>query len=282
MQLSMKTWMLSAVCALGLVMTGCPGEDAATTTCTSDADCNAGTELCHPTAKVCVQTCTAGADCPSSAKTCAAISSSDSRLICQCSTDALCNQDRQTADLKCDPNAKVCVPVGSTPTPSGGDVGASCSGEGQTTCQYGLYCNTSSCAEVPAPTCSNFTNMSPAFSWSRQTSTGPVIYSITQDAWGNATYCQGAGDLRARALVKAYNANGTFPTTESGLSGVFYVTVNGSQTDATKIMTNYQQLDGGKRAQFNLNFCPGASATTIQIGVYFQGGNGYCARLSAP
>ncbi|MFP2906031.1 hypothetical protein ACLESD_13420 [Pyxidicoccus sp. 3LFB2] len=123
---------------MGVVLVGCPSKDADDDTCARDADCGPGlqceqgtgqcvaredrnllcrtqadclsTELCHPTSKVCVQTCESSTDCPDSTRTCAPMSESDSTRVCQCSTDALCNQDRQSANLVCSTLDTVCTP----------------------------------------------------------------------------------------------------------------------------------------------------------------------------
>ena len=261
MQLRNTVVLLTALSALGLMMTACDSSETGSSTCTADADCT-GTEICHPTAKICVQTCTAGADCPSTAKTCAAISASDTRMVCQCSTDALCNTDGST-DLVCSNLDKVCeakcttdaacgtgrtcdtatgqCKAGSTGTcsPACGtgqtcdpttntcvSSGAACTGTSQSTCAYGQFCgSTSKCADAPvAPTtCSNFATNRP--DWSASTSSGPVIYSVTKLSYQtNSAYCT-SGDAYI-VSVKAYRTDADWPSTRAGLSGFFYVTTN--------------------------------------------------------
>ncbi len=174
MQIRKMTLMLAALGALSMTLTGCPeGDGRESLTCTDNAGCLEN-EICHPTAKVCVQTCTAGADCPDSSKTCEAIggtSDQSAQMICKCSTDALCQTDERISDastLTCSTTSKVCVPPGTTPACTtnadctGGQVcdtatgtckapttGATCSGEGKSTCNYGEFCSSSTCAAVP-------------------------------------------------------------------------------------------------------------------------------------
>ncbi len=134
----MKSWKIVWLLAVtGLVMAGC-GKTDEDDSCTKDADCAAGqecntetgqcvteaapiltcatdrdcvlSEICHPTAKVCVQTCVGSADCPSSAKTCTALSTTDTRKVCQCATDALCNAEGGTTQLVCSNLDDVCTP----------------------------------------------------------------------------------------------------------------------------------------------------------------------------
>jgi hypothetical protein len=84
--------------------------------------------------------------------------------------------------------------------------------------------------------------------------------------------------------VKAYIKTGSFPAESTGLPGLFYVRVNGSQVDGTTLIrpSEYSALDGGKRAEFIMNFCPGSAATTLSVGLYFTNGNEICKQLNRP
>lgn len=299
MQLRKTIWMLTALSAMSLVMTGCPEDGEESLTCSTDGDCIEG-EICHPTAGVCVQTCeTANNTCPSSARTCAAISTTDSRTVCQCSTDPLCN-DGQETDLVCSTLDKVCTPkcasdadcsTGRTCNTISGQCEAgtgpgptTCTGTGQAACAYGQFCSSGQCTAVPAPTCANFTpgqgGKQPV--WNATSSTGPIIYEITQVSFAADSFCSGAGDITAKARVKAYTTSGTFPAEKSALPGLFYVRVNGTQTDGSALIrpSEYSTSNAGKNAEFVMNFCPGATATTLSIGLYFTGGNEICAQLN--
>ncbi|AKJ02413.1 hypothetical protein ATI61_108200 [Archangium gephyra] len=284
MQLRKMTLMLAALGAMSMVLTGCPDGGRESLTCTADTDCIEG-EICHPGAKVCVQTCTSGADCPESSKTCEVISSTNSTKVCQCSTDALCQRDERISDasgLKCSTTHKVCTDGDTTPTPT------TCSGEGQSTCAYGQFCSGTTCTAVPAPTCANFDpaqgGRAPTFN--AATSTGPIIYDVTQVSFAQDSFCgdgtAGSTGLTAKARVKAYIKTGTFPAEKSGLPGLFYVRVNGTQVDGTTLIrpSEYTTAEAGKRAEFTMNFCPGSTATTLSIGLYFTGGNEICKQLN--
>lgn len=306
MQLRKMTLMLAALGAMGMMLTACGDEGRTSLTCSTNADC-LESEICHPDAKVCVQTCTTSADCPNAAKTCEAVSASNTQLICKCSTDALCQSDERVSDastLVCSATAKVCVPKCSTDTDCsagqtcdtsagvckpGTTTGNTCTGEGQSTCSYGEFCSSSKCAAVPAPTCANFDpaqgGRTPTFN--AATSTGPIIYDVTQVSFSQDSWCAavaGSTGLTAKARVKAYIKTGTFPAAKSDLPGLFYVRVNGSETDGSALIrpSEYSTADGGKRAEFTMNFCPGESATTLSIGLYFTGGNEICKQLNRP
>ncbi|WNG35831.1 hypothetical protein F0U61_20745 [Archangium violaceum] len=283
MQIRKMTLMLAALGAMSMVLAGCPDGGRESLTCTTDADCDAS-ELCLAGANVCVQTCTTSDDCPDSAKKCEAVSG-ETQMICKCSTTALCQQDERVSDastLECSGQYSVCVPSGTTgPTPT------TCSGEGQSTCAYGQFCSSGSCTAVPAPTCANFDpsqgGRAPTFN--AATSTGPIIYDVTQVSFSQDSFCAataGSTGLTAKARVKAYIKTGTFPAEKSGLPGLFYVRVNGTQLDGTTLIrpSEYSTADGGKRAEFIMNFCPGESATTLSIGLYFTGGNEVCEQLN--
>ncbi|WP_375772505.1 hypothetical protein NR798_16985 [Archangium gephyra] len=307
MQLRKMTLMLAALGAMSMVLTGCPGGGRESLACTEAADCLEN-EICHPDAKVCVQTCSIGDDCPESAKTCEAISATNSTKVCKCSTDALCQRDDRLDDasgLKCSTTSKVCTDGGTTPactkdadcgtgqtcnTTTGTCTAATttCSGEGQSTCAYGQFCSGTTCTAVPAPTCANFDpaqgGRAPTFNAS--TSTGPIIYDVTQVSFAQDSFCgdgtAGSTGLTAKARVKAYIRTGTFPAEKSALPGLFYVRVNGSQVDGSTLIrpSEYTTADAGKRAEFTMNFCPGSTATTLSIGLYFTGGNEICKQLN--
>jgi hypothetical protein len=267
MQLRNTVLMLTALSALGLVMTACDTGETGSTSCTADADCSGTTDVCHPTAKICVQSCTAAADCPDTAKKCDAFPGA-SKNICQCSTDQLCNGLGSTStDLVCSNVDKVCetkcttdtdcgtgrscdtatgqCKAGSTGTcnPACGtgqtcdpqtntcvSSGAACTGTSQSTCVYGQFCSGTTCADAPvAPaSCSNFATNRP--NWSASSSNGPVIYSVSKIRYEtNSSLCQ-TGDAYV-VSVRAYRTDADWPSTRAGLSGFFYVTTDTTRND---------------------------------------------------
>ena len=308
MQLRKMTLMFAALSAVSLMMACDGGRESLA--CTSTTDC-LESEICHPQAGVCVQTCTIGADCPGSAKTCEKLSATDSTLICKCETSQLCQGDTRLSDssgLSCSSTYSVCTDqTGTTPTACTADAqcaanqtcntatgacqdrpaeGAACAGEGQTTCTYGQFCSSSKCAVVPAPTCANFDpakgGRTPIFN--PASSSGPIIYSVSQTSFGQDTFCgdgNGGTGLTVKARVKAYTTGTLFPSQKSALPGLFYVRVNGSTVDGSTLIlqSGYSIADGGKRADFVMNFCPGSTATKLSIGLYFTGGNEICGEF---
>ncbi|WP_257458120.1 hypothetical protein [Archangium lipolyticum] len=296
MQLRKMSLMLTVLGAVGMMLTGCGGGEE-TLTCTADTDC-LESEICHPNARVCVQTCTAGADCPDTAKTCEALdtSSASSPKICKCSTDALCNTGRETADLECSDAYKVCVPTGTasgcttnadcssgqvcesgvckTPT-----TGSSCQGEAQSSCTYGQYCASSTCTAVPAPTCPNFANNTAVKNFSPATGTGNIIYNVQKLIFG--TQC--GSDTTAqivKARVSFYTKTGTLPTSKEGLNGFFYVKTDGGELPGVPLSNEYQRSADGKSASLSVNLCTDKNFDQIVLGFYFTGGNGYCATFT--
>jgi hypothetical protein len=315
MQLRKTLVMLTALSALSLVMTGCPSDETSSLTCSADTDC-IESEICHPTAKVCVKTCTAGADCPSSAKTCAALSTTDSRLVCQCATDTLCNSDGAT-DLVCSNLDKVCAPkctsdaacgtgrtcdtatgqckAGSTggtcsPACGAGQVcdtstrtcvnnGAACTGEGQSTCVYGSqFCSSSACTALPAPTCQNYTNLS---NKSVLGTTGVITYSArVASAATDTAFCGTTDTKRVKIAVSAYSST-PFPATKDDLSGFFFVLVDGMPKSGTAAVSssagNYTVSGTNReRAEIVVSFCRPPDSTTLSTGFYFTSGNFLC------
>jgi hypothetical protein len=286
--------------ALSAVLTGCP-EDTKNLTCTDNTQC-LESEICHPDAKVCVQTCTSSADCPDTAKTCEAVSASNTQKICKCSTDALCNQGREMQDLACDPTAKVCVPkctadadcaTGQTCDTTAGvckpksTTGQTCSGTGQSICSYGEFCNNGTCATAPvAPTtCENFSQNRPQ--WSSATSSGPVIYSVERAGYqANSSFCQASAPDAFLVRVRAYRTDTNWPDTRAGLSGFFYVNTGSQQFDIVNQgllvpNTGYNRNAANpKDAEFNVYLCRPSTSQTIQTGFYFTGGNPVCSQIN--
>jgi hypothetical protein len=226
------------------------------------------------------------------------VSTSDNRQVCQCATDTLCNSEG-TTDLVCSSLDKVCTPKCTSDASCGtgrtcdtatgqckaGSTGA-CTGEGQTTCTYGQFCSVGTCTAVPAPTCANFTpsqgGKQPVWTTS---STGAIIFDVTQVSFANDSFCSGgAGDVTAKARVKAYLSSGTFPAAKDDLPNLLYVRVNGTEVSGKSLIrpSEYSVSADSKTATFTMNFCPGASATTLSIGLYFVGGNEVCAQFTKP
>lgn len=318
MQLRKTIWMLTALSAMSLVMTGCPEDGGGDSlTCSTAADC-LESEICHPTAQICVQTCESGADCPDSAKTCAAVSATNTTKVCQCSTDVLCNTDRDTADLVCSTLDKVCVEkctsdaacgtgrtcdtatgqcqAGSTPACTYGscasgqvcntttnkcEAAATCTGEAQSSCTYGQYCNSGSCADVAKPTCGNLEGKA-AVNFTPASGTGHIIYNVQKVSFETDTAgCPGAGaPVKIVPRISFYAKAGTVPATEEGLSGFFYVRTDKQDIalNATNLF-NYTRSADGKSGTISAFLC-GPDVNSIVLGFYFTGGNGYCTTFT--
>ncbi|WP_309893298.1 hypothetical protein [Archangium sp.] len=283
MQIRTMKLMLAVLGAMSMVLTGCPDGGREDLACTATTDCLEG-EICHPSAKVCVQTCTTGGDCPESAKTCEAIGGGNTQMICKCSTDALCQRDERVADastLVCNTASKVCAPPGTTPTPT------TCQGTSQSTCSYGQFCSGTTCAAAPVAeaTCENFSNNRPA--WSPSTSNGPVIYSVERTGYQvNSSFCQAGAPDAFLVRVRAYRTDADWPSTRAGLSGFFYVNTGSQQFDIVNQgllvpNTGYNRNTSNlKDAEFNVYLCRPSNSQTIQTGFYFTGGNPVCSQLS--
>lgn len=285
--------MFAALGAVGMMMVGCGGDGSgASLKCEQDSEC-LESEICHPDAKVCVQTCTSSADCPDAAKTCDAVSATDTRSICKCSTAELCNQmSGAQSDMLCSDTHKVCVPKCSADTDCATDqtcdtasgvckpkstTGNSCTGEGQSTCSYGEFCGSGTCAVVPAPTCENYDNFT---SRDQLGTTGAIIFKATTQGSSLDGFCASATPRHVKVAVSAYSS-AEFPATKNELNGLFYVKVNGSTVSGPSILTNYTVTgDNRESADFVLNFCVSESSTTLSLGFYFTNGNFFCHQAS--
>lgn len=273
MQIRKMTLMLAALGAMSMALTGCGG--GRDLTCSADTDC-AEAEICHPQAGVCVQTCSTSADCPESAKTCDALSSTNTTKICRCSTNELCQRDTRVDDastLSCSTAYSVCVPSGTTgpgPTPT------TCSGEGQSTCSYGQFCSSGACTAVTAPTCQNYERFDER---GELGTTGPIIFKATETAAVEA-YCSSSAPKRVKVTISAYSST-PFPQSKDDLNGLFWVDVDGDKHSGAAVVaaggSNYVVSGTNReRADIILSFCVAESSRTLSLGVYFTGGNFFC------
>ena len=297
MQIRKMTLMLATLGAMSMVLTGCPGGGRESLACTEAADCLEN-EICHPDARVCVQTCSIGDDCPESAKTCDAISATNSTKICKCGTDALCQRDDRLDDasgLTCSTTYKVCTDGGGTTPACTTDANCAagqtcdtstgtcraattCSGEAQSTCSYGQFCSSNTCTAVPAPTCPNFEGK-PAKNFDPATGTGNIIYNVEKLIFGTQCGTDTTAQI-VKARVSFYAKSGTLPTTKEGLNGFFYVTTNGTELNGVPLSNEYQRSADGKSAALSVNLCTDKDFNQIVLGFYFTGGNAYCATLT--
>lgn len=273
----------------------CKVKEAPSLTCTDSADCLAS-ELCHPTAKVCVQTCVSSTDCPDSAKTCDVLSDTDSRKVCKCFTDALCNADPGTSELVCSIPDAVCTPKCTADeacgagyvcdTASGhckvwGGTDAPCTGEGQSTCYYGThYCASNTCTALPTPTCMNYTNFANKGDLG---TTGPILYdarrvSVTTDT----ASCGTTTPTRFRIALSVYSSV-PLPSSKDELSGFVRVKTDGVPSAGRSYMLSgdyTQSVENPNRAELVVNLCADPEATTLSTGFYFVDGNFLCAQIT--
>lgn len=264
--------------------------------CTQDADCLAS-ELCHPTVKVCVQSCLSAADCPDSAKVCDALSLSDSRQVCKCSTDALCNEGRSTSDRVCSFPDSVCRPKCTADEECtvtqrcdtttghckpGGDSGALCTEEGQSNCDYGThFCKSNVCTPLNIPICPNYENFP---NKDRLGTTGPIFYAARQVSVStDPVVCGSATPKRVDVALSAYSSV-PFPMLKSELNGFFRVLVDGSTRDGLSAVFpgNSYTVSGENRERMELvvSLCVEQESTTISGGFYFTDGSFICYRTN--
>lgn len=302
MQLRKMMLVLTALGAMSGLMAGCGDDTTSPGACSSNDECGES-EICHPTAQVCVQTCTGAVDCPSTAKTCAPLGGSGANantMICQCSTDVLCNggTGSESTDLVCSDLDNVCVTACTNNSECTGsrtcntttgqceegdtepEPGQSCSGEGRTTCAHGLICTSGTCSEPPAPTCQNYT----AFPNKADLgTTGPIIYKVdfvSATTEGTAgTFCaSSSAPKRLRIRVSAYSDT-PFPQSSAELSDFFYIlTTGGRQNAPVSSSSGNYSVSGTNRdqAQITVSLCVAADSRTNSSGFYFKDGNFAC------
>lgn len=303
----------AAAAALFAVGCGTPTDMDAGTSCTTDSNCGTG-KGCHPVLKSCVTTCTSGSDCPASEKTCAKVGSSTA-TFCTCATDALCNTAVQgnvcnLATLQCgakctanscptgstcNTTSGVCSAVGGSDggtdggTDAGmmGDAGIACVNTIQPgVCNYGGVCSANSvCEPIVDGTCANVAGR-PAWT---AASTGPVIYSIIDEAVDNQAACgnlpDGGMPTPFTLTVLAYTGSSlaTFPAQKSNLPGFFYYTTNGTPNDIPSLylqQSNYSLFMNDTVMSARFTLCNPNGLTSIQAGFGFTNGNSYCQTLT--
>ena len=213
--------------------------------CTSNADC-ATTEICHPQAQVCVQTCTSSADCPDSAKTCEAISATDTNMICKCTTDALCaSGDVLGSSAICSDAFEVCVTKcgSNTDCPSGFECETStgeCKSAACTTntdCASGQTCNTTTGQCEAAAACdSNATTIG--------SNGGPSTCSYGQECQSGSCVTVEQGTCSQASTAPAWTAATT------GRPVITNVTAVGSATSNSTTECG----DGGPKTEFTVSF----------------------------
>jgi len=142
--------------SIGLLLCSCIEPPVDSAMCTSESDCVAGTETCHPIGRICVPTCTMAADCPSNQKDCGVIkdpitgAALTQEKVCQCQTDQLCKDGDPESTLMCSPIDNICEPRCTT--------NADCSDFSPTrTCENGYCvppkCSPDSCFDPRAGKC---------------------------------------------------------------------------------------------------------------------------------
>jgi hypothetical protein len=165
-------------------------------------------------------------------------------------------------------------------TDAGSDAGVACipSASQPAGCAYGSICgSTATCQPVPTPVCENFRNST--HTWNPATSSGPVIYAANTISFMNDTfYCPETAPTRVRVHIRAYSPSGDLPTTTTGLSSVFrYVRANGTTASSPDLYSNLVLSADRKNLDFQVSLCVPVQQTSLSMGFYFVGGNGFCA-----
>ncbi|QRK05898.1 hypothetical protein JQX13_38040 [Archangium violaceum] len=235
--------------------------------CTTDELCAGGdttgsSAICSDAFGVCVTKCGGDTDCPTGytcetgTGECRATGAGGTCTYDSCGPDLNCN----LTTGQCEP-ARTCTSTGTQP-----DV-----------CGYGQYCNTVNlCDFVSRPTCSNITQA--GIDWDPATSSGPVIYEITQEYFDqDPSFCPGTGvNKRARFRVDAYGPPGTF-STQSALNSVLKYYQTSGALGPTPGIQNLTVSNNGQNATFDINFCASNALEQLQIGLRIDEGNGFCA-----
>lgn len=158
---------------------------------------------------------------------------------------------------------------------AGGGSASGCSASnGQPdTCAYGQTCSTSrTCQDVAAPTCSSFFHDS-HYSWNAATSTGPIIYQVT-DAIADDTGACASGKLAHSVHVYAYWGS-SWPAASAQAPQPLSVDISGNEVPALfNPASGYTPT--GHDVDFVVTECS-LTASPIYVAYYFHDGSGFCA-----
>jgi len=274
-----KQWMWLSAALLALMLVGCK-DDNEVKTCKSDSDCDKE-DLCHPAAGVCVKTCKSTGDCPNSSKKCAAISETDTREICKCSTDALCNDGKKDSNLVCNEAYKVCVPKDKDKDVIPPDeVGTTCdsSKPQPDVCKHGLVCGSDNkCKAAPDVTCDYF----PALP---SDPTGPIIYSARllsnlhnddTTTHGNGRYCPSSRPWHMMVELKAYSKDSQLVSRTGSTPLTIYLSKTSTEKWTDNVRPSEWVNDGPDHATVIINACY-VNNGSYTIGAMFDNGNAVC------
>jgi hypothetical protein len=162
-------------------------------------------------------------------------------------------------------------------------VGAACNPAIQqpSACGHGEYCSTltSTCADVPAATCQNFSQFPPQWTKTYGTSGvfGPVIYKAAKSFFGPDPFCGGSQLVVFSLAAYSHHING-LPATRFEVPLFFYLG-SGARIDASGsgLISNYVVTDQGRHATFDVKVCVASGATSLMAGFQIRDGNGLCA-----
>ena len=299
-----------------------PGFCSSDTQCGSTEVCHPVLKTC---VRSCTGSSTCPSEAKTCAKYDGTAATTASPGFCQCSTDALCSNVVagnicSTATKQC---RGKCVGVGGCPanytcnetsgqcvggaTDGGTDAGvdAGVTTDGGTvctlnnpqpdTCGYANACGApvnlvSHCQAAVNDSCANITAAIGASNytvWNPATSSGPVIYTGTDDP-DVAAGCPGGTDVPFTTTLYAYAGTTDFTPTITAAVPLSYFTstgakrpINGVQVGTTSnAWSHYTMSNNGKNAEIKMTLCAPAGTTTLTAGFAFSGGNAFCILLT--
>lgn len=257
--------------------------------CATTALCNTNGNtglVCSDADKVCTKKCTADTECPSSRKCDTATGQCKPMGSATCSPDCGANQYCDTTGA-----SPTCVDKCTYGTCGSGKVCNTTSGACETakacsssnaqpdTCGYGTFCSGSACGDVSRATCANFPSGSSALLWSPASSTGPVLYAVTDETTDDAAFCMSTNKAFT-VTVKAYRTDADWPAQATAAPGFKYYNSAGASTSVYPSMRPSGYQPSGKNATFKITFCAPLASTDLTIGLAFDNGNPLCSTLA--
>lgn len=162
-------------------------------------------------------------------------------------------------------------------------VGATCNGQGRTTCPYGQVCElqpggaAQTCGDPDRPTCLAFSSTGPHPAvWDSRRS-GAVIWRLRRGERNSALNC--ASGERYAVDVDAYSSGATWPVQDSAgqlLPPFELHSVRDNGTESSHFITNFLRVSNTE-ASFTVNYCANVAANVpLNVALHFVDGNEVC------
>lgn len=147
-------------------------------------------------------------------------------------------------------------------------------------CGAGHLCGlTGTCADIPRPSCSNFSSQSAPLRWNPAVSFGPAIVAAQSRSFELVDAgCPLGAQRRGVAELQAYDFRRRFD--DGGVPRLFIYRENTTLTAVLpEQIVSVSATNDGANAVIQIALCAPDSVTMLTQGFAFEGGNGACVRF---